>query len=95
MASGCEVAGRLVTNRVSDGSHRRIGFTTAREGGREADEGSKRGGAMSEHKPGDEQHQHESPLLHAQEHKGYGYDEGGREKILEREENEEPESACD
>ena len=50
---------------------------------------------MSEHKPGDEQHQHESPLLHAQEHKGYGYDEGGREKILEREENEEPESACD
>lgn len=50
---------------------------------------------MFEHKPGDEQHQHESLLLHAQEHKGYGFDEGEREKFLEREESEEPETACD
>ena len=37
---------------------------------------------MSEHRPGDERHQHESPLLHAQEHKGYGDDEGEREQLL-------------
>ena len=78
-----------------DGSHRRIGFTTAPEGGRRADERSKRGGLMSEHKPGDEQHRHESPLLHEQEHKGYGDDEGEREEILEHEEDEEPETPSD
>ena len=50
---------------------------------------------MSEHKPGDEQHRHESPLLHAQEHKGYGEDEGEREEILEGEEHEEPETTSD
>jgi hypothetical protein len=43
---------------------------------------------MSEHKPGDEQHQDESPLLHSQEHKGYGDDEGEREEILELEDQE-------
>jgi hypothetical protein len=51
---------------------------------------TKIGGAMSNHEPGDEQHQHESPLLHAQEHKGYGDDEGEREELLEEEEGEEP-----
>jgi hypothetical protein len=55
----------------------------------------KKGGAMSEHKPGDEEHQHESPLLHAQEHKGYGDDEGEREELLEDAEEEEPETASD
>jgi hypothetical protein len=43
---------------------------------------------MSDHEPGDEQHQHESALLHEQEHKGYGDDEGEREEILEREEDD-------
>lgn len=46
---------------------------------------------MSQHAPGDEQHRHESQLLHEQEHKGYGEDEGEREEILEREAHEEPE----
>jgi len=45
---------------------------------------------MSEHEPGDEHHRHESALLHAQEHKGYGADEGEREELLERERDEEP-----
>jgi hypothetical protein len=40
---------------------------------------------MSEHQAGDQQHAHESALLHAQEHKGYGDDEGEREELLERE----------
>ena len=45
------------------------------------------GGALaSEHDPGDEEHRRESPLLHDQEHKGYGDDEGEREEILEDEE---------
>ena len=48
---------------------------------------------MSDHKPGDEQHRHESPLLHAQEHKGFGDDEGEREELLEGEEDEETEAA--
>jgi hypothetical protein len=47
---------------------------------------------MSEHEPGDEQHPHESALLHAQEHKGYGDDEGEREEVLERESDDEPKS---
>jgi hypothetical protein len=68
---------------------------TAPEGGRDAPVRSKRGGMMSEHKPGDEQHRHESPLLHAQEHKGYGDDEGEREEILEGEADEEPETTSD
>ena len=38
---------------------------------------------MSDHEPGDPKHEHESPLLHAQEHQGYGADEGEREKLLE------------
>jgi len=38
---------------------------------------------MSDHEPGDPKHQHESPLLHAQEHQGYGEDEGEREELLE------------
>jgi hypothetical protein len=46
---------------------------------------------MSEHDPGDKEHRHESPLLHDQEHKGYGDDEGEREEILEREDDEQPE----
>jgi hypothetical protein len=46
---------------------------------------------MSEHEPGDEQHQHESPILHAQEHKGYGEDEGEREELL-KDEDDEPRS---
>lgn len=48
---------------------------------------------MCEPKPGDEQHRHESPLLHDQEHKGYGDDEGEREEILEGGEDEETETA--
>ena len=39
---------------------------------------------MNEHEA-EEQHQHESALLRAQEHKGYGDDEGEREDLLERE----------
>jgi hypothetical protein len=39
-----------------------------------------------EHEPGDDEHMHESALLHAQEHKGYGEDEGEREESLEDEE---------
>jgi len=38
---------------------------------------------MSDHVPGDPKHEHESPLLHAQEHQGYGQDEGEREEPLE------------
>src|SRR6266404_229705 len=39
---------------------------------------------MSDHEPGELKHQqHESPLLHAQEHRGYGEDEGEREELLE------------
>jgi hypothetical protein len=38
---------------------------------------------MSDHEPGDPKHEHESPLLHAQEHQGYGEDEGEREELLE------------
>ncbi len=30
---------------------------------------------MSDHEPGDAKHEHETPMLHAQEHKGYGEDE--------------------
>jgi hypothetical protein len=48
---------------------------------------------MSEHNPGDEQHRHESPLLHDQEHKGYGDDEGERQEILDGKEDEETETA--
>jgi hypothetical protein len=48
---------------------------------------------MSEHEPGDEQHRDESALLHAQEHKGYGDDEGEREELLDREEGEEPKTS--
>ena len=44
---------------------------------------------MSDHAPGDEEHRHESPLLHSQEHKGYGDDEGEREKLLEGEDPDE------
>ncbi len=40
---------------------------------------------MSDHEPGDAKHEHETPMLHAQEHKGYGEDEGKREEILEDE----------
>ena len=45
---------------------------------------------MSEHEPGDEQPRHESRILHDQEHKGYGDDEGERDELLEGEEEEEP-----
>jgi predicted GNAT family acetyltransferase len=38
---------------------------------------------MSAHEPGDAQHRHESELLHAQEHKGYGDDEGERAALLD------------
>ena len=57
--------------------------------------GSIEGVVMCEHKPGGEEHRHESPLLRAQEHKGYGDDEGEREEILEGEEDEEPETTSD
>ena len=50
----------------------------------------------SDHAPGDELHEHESPLLHVQEHKGYGDDEGEREESLdfdlELEDDEDPEA---
>jgi len=106
-----------------DGSHRRIGFTTAAassqastgprstNGSPPQSKGSSltagdvahgsltaaslqdpRGALMNEHKPEDEQHQQEDPLVHDQEHKGYGYDEGEREEIFEREEEEKPET---
>lgn len=39
---------------------------------------------MTEDHPGEEQHQDESALLRAQEHKGYGEDEGEREQLLDR-----------
>ena len=45
---------------------------------------------MNEHEP-EEQYQHESALLRAQEHKGYGDDEGEREELLEREDEDEGE----
>lgn len=47
---------------------------------------------MTEHDAGDELHEHESELLHAQEHKGYGEDEGEREEELEE---SEPDDAPD
>jgi len=37
---------------------------------------------MTNHEPGDAGHERESPLLHAQEHQGYGEDEGEREELL-------------
>ena len=40
---------------------------------------------MSEHEPSDEEHLHDSALLHAQEHKGYGEEEGERDESLEAE----------
>lgn len=48
---------------------------------------------VSEHEPGDERHPHESALLHAQEHKGYGEDEGEREELLEREGDDESDTS--
>jgi hypothetical protein len=45
---------------------------------------------MSEHHPGDHEHAHEDDLLHAQEHKGYGDDEGERGDLLDIEAEEEP-----
>jgi hypothetical protein len=39
---------------------------------------------VADHTPGDKEHPRESPLLHAQEHKGYGDDEGEREQLLEK-----------
>lgn len=47
---------------------------------------------MVDHEPGDKEHPSESPLLHAQEHKGYGDDEGEREQLLE-ETDDDPEQA--
>jgi hypothetical protein len=44
-----------------------------------------------DHEPGDELHVHESPLLHEQEHKGYGDDEGERDDLLDLDEGEEDE----
>lgn len=49
---------------------------------------------MGEHEPGDAEHRHESALLHAQEHKGFGEDEGERDEALETEaESHEPDPA--
>jgi len=45
---------------------------------------------MSEHQAEDERKEHESKLLEAQEHKGYGDDEGEREELLEDLPDEEP-----
>lgn len=42
---------------------------------------------MSDHEPGDSKHLHESALLHAQEHRGYGDDEGEREEILDQDDS--------
>jgi hypothetical protein len=48
---------------------------------------------MTEHDAGDELHEHESELLHAQEHKGYGDDEGERdEELAELEDHDDPEA---
>jgi hypothetical protein len=47
---------------------------------------------MSEDRPGDEEHPHDSELLRAQEHKGYGDDEGERKELLEAAEDEDPEA---
>ena len=44
-----------------------------------------------DHEPGDEEHLHESSLLHEQEHKGYGDDEGERDEILDEDEEDEDE----
>jgi hypothetical protein len=49
--------------------------------------------AMSEHENEDGRHQPESELLRAQEHKGYGDDEGEREELLEAEEEDESPSS--
>ena len=46
---------------------------------------------MDERESGD-QHGHDSPFLRAQEHKGYGEDEGEREELLESEEDRKPET---
>jgi hypothetical protein len=54
-------------------------------------QGTERGALMNKHKAEDEQHEQEGSLVHDQEHKGYGYDEGEREEILEREEEAEEE----
>jgi hypothetical protein len=58
------------------------------------EQASKGEAAMSEHEPGDKEHLHESALLHGQEHKGYGEDEGERDESLEPEGHEpEPDAA--
>jgi hypothetical protein len=44
---------------------------------------------MSDHESEEERRQHEAELLRAQEHKGYGDDEGEREELLEDEHSEE------
>jgi hypothetical protein len=49
--------------------------------------------AMSEHEKENGRHQLESELLRAQEHKGYGDDEGEREELLEAEEEDESASS--
>jgi hypothetical protein len=57
-----------------------------RHGGRRA--------AMSEHEPYEHEDSQESALLRAQEHKGYGDDEGEREELLEDPEDDEPKESA-
>jgi len=49
--------------------------------------------AMSEHEKENGRHELDSELLRAQEHKGYGEDEGEREELLEAEEEDESASS--
>jgi hypothetical protein len=49
---------------------------------------------MSEHEPYEHEDSQESALLRAQEHKGYGDDEGEREELLEDPEDDEPKESA-
>jgi hypothetical protein len=49
---------------------------------------------MSEHDPDDLEHSQESALLRAQEHKGYGDDEGEREELLAYVDNDEAQESA-
>lgn len=45
---------------------------------------------MDEHEAEDERTDHDSAFLRAQEHKGFGDDEGEREELLEDEDDDSP-----
>src|SRR5258708_34762809 len=80
------VKGRKAAARAS----RRVGSSGGRGRARRTRRArrTKGRGDMSDHEPGDAKHEHETPMLHAQEHKGYGEDEGEREKSLEDQDEE-------